>query len=170
MASNLKQTRIQQKQRFLRLLSERKAALLAQGANEEKIKKDRAVKHLLAEIKRTGSAIASIGSREQVIQTAKLQRQEKIAKAAEEAPKAKRGKQKTEVEVLRSSTALYEETLLSKTILSSQQVSIAPEWGRMGICNSPNTPSRRHVHGIGRQSVCTGSFAHFPSRVRQGCP
>ena len=96
MASNLKQTRIQQKQRFLRLLSERKAALLAQGANEEKIKKDRAVKHLLAEIKRTGSAIASIGSREQVIQTAKLQRQEKITKAAEEAPKAKRGKQKTE--------------------------------------------------------------------------
>jgi hypothetical protein len=94
MASNLKQTRIQQKQRFLRLLSERKAALLAQGANEDKIKKDRAVKHLLAEIKRTSRAIASVDAREQIINKAKLQKQERAAQAAEEAPKAKKEKQK----------------------------------------------------------------------------
>jgi hypothetical protein len=94
MASNLKETRIQQKQRFLRLLSERKAALLAQGANEEKIKKDRAVKHLLAEIKRTSRAIASVDARENIINKAKLQRQERAAQAAQEAPKAKKEKQK----------------------------------------------------------------------------
>ena len=94
MASNLKETRIQQKQRFLRLFSERKAALLAQGANEEKIKKDRSVKHLLAEIKRTSRAIASVDARESIINKAKLQRQERAAQAAEEAPKAKKEKKK----------------------------------------------------------------------------
>jgi hypothetical protein len=94
MASNLKQTRIQQKQRLLRLLSERKAALIAQGANEEKIKKDSAVKHLLAEIKRTSRAIASVDARENIINRAKLQRQERAAQAAEEPP-AKKGKRKT---------------------------------------------------------------------------
>jgi hypothetical protein len=94
MASNLKQTRIQQKQRFLRLLAERKAALRAQGSNEEKINKDSAVKHLLAEIKRTSRALASVAAREQIINKAKLQKQERAAQAAEEAPKAKKEKQK----------------------------------------------------------------------------
>jgi hypothetical protein len=93
MASNVKQTRVQQKQRFLRLLAERKAALMAQGASEEKIRKDRAVKHLLAEIKRTSRAIASVDARENIINTAKLQRQERAAQIAE-TPKAKKGKQK----------------------------------------------------------------------------
>ena len=94
MASNVKQTRVQQKQRFLRLLAERKAALLAQGASEEKIRKDRAVKHLLAEIKRTSRAIASVEARENIINTAKLQRQERAAQAAEAPPKGKKEKQK----------------------------------------------------------------------------
>jgi hypothetical protein len=94
MASNLRQTRIKQKERFLRLLSERRAALLAQSANEEKIKKDRVVKHLLAEIKRTSRAIASVDARESIINKAKLQRQERAAQAAEAPPKAKKEKQK----------------------------------------------------------------------------
>ena len=94
MASNVKQTRVQQKQRFLRLLAERKSALRAQGASEEKIKKDSAVKHLLAEIKRTSRAIASVDARESIINKAKAQRQERAAQAAQEAPKAKKEKQK----------------------------------------------------------------------------
>ena len=33
----------------------------------------------------------------------------------------------------------------------------------MGVGKRLNTPSRRRLHGIGRQSVCTGSFPDFPA-------
>jgi hypothetical protein len=93
MASSLKQTRIQQKQRFLNQLAKRKAILIAQGADEATIRKDPVVKHLLAQIKRTSRAIASVETREQIINKAAVQKQERAAQAAEQVPKGKKEKQ-----------------------------------------------------------------------------
>ncbi|MCX5896194.1 MAG: hypothetical protein NTZ51_10245 [Proteobacteria bacterium] len=90
MASNVKQTREAQKEKFLKLLAQRKAQLLAQGVAKEKIVKDNVAKHLRAEIKRTSQAIASITARQQVIEKAKVQKQERAAQAAAEGPKAKK--------------------------------------------------------------------------------
>jgi len=95
MASSLKQTRIQQKQRFLNQLAKRKAILIAQGADEATIRKDPVVKHLLAQIKRTSRAIASVETREQIINKAAVQKQERAAQAAEQVPKGKKEKQPT---------------------------------------------------------------------------
>lgn len=95
MASSLKQTRIQQKQRFLNQLAKRKSALRAQGADEDTIRKDPVVKHLLAQIKRTSRAIAALNAREQVISKAAVQKQERAAQAAEQIPKGKKEKQPT---------------------------------------------------------------------------
>ena len=75
MGSNKKQTRLLQKAKFEKLLAERKALLLEKGVIESKLKKDKVVKHLQAELNRAVSAIASIDAREKVIEKAKIKKQ-----------------------------------------------------------------------------------------------
>ena len=95
MGSNKKQTRLLQKAKFESLLAERKALLLEKGVDENKLKKDKAVKHLQAELNRTVSAIASIDARENVIEKAKIKKQKN---AEEKASKPKTKKKKSEAE------------------------------------------------------------------------
>lgn len=95
MGSNKKQTRLLQKAKFEKLLAERKALLLEKGVNENKLKKDKAVKHLQAELNRVVSAIASIDAREKVIEKAKIKKQKN---AEEKAAKPKLKKKKAETE------------------------------------------------------------------------
>ena len=95
MGSNKKQTRLLQKAKFEKLLAERKALLLEKGVNESKLKKDKAVKHLQAELNRAVSAIASIDAREKVIEKAKIKKQKN---AEEKAAKPKSKKKKAETE------------------------------------------------------------------------
>jgi hypothetical protein len=94
MPSNLKQTRILQKEKLLHQLSQRKAALVAKGLDGEKLRKDTIIKRLLADIKRTSQAIASIDAREKVITGARQQKLEKVQKAAAEAAEPKKKKEK----------------------------------------------------------------------------
>lgn len=95
MGSNKKQTRLLQKAKFEKLLAERKALLLEKGVNKSKLKKDKAVKHLQAELNRVVSAIASIDAREKVIEKAKIKKQKN---AEEKAAKPKSKKKKAETE------------------------------------------------------------------------
>ena len=95
MGSNKKQTRLLQKAKFEKLLAERKALLLEKGVNENMLKKDKAVKHLQAELNRAVSAIASIDAREKVIEKAKIKKQKN---AEEKAAKPKSKKKKAETE------------------------------------------------------------------------
>jgi hypothetical protein len=94
MGSNVKQTRIQQKEKLLRQLNQRKAILVGKGADGDTLKKDNIIKHLLADLKRASRAIASIEAREKVITVARQQKLEKAQKSAAEAaePKKKKGK------------------------------------------------------------------------------
>jgi len=64
---------------------------------------------------------------------------------------------------------LESKPLLSKTILNPGAFQALLEWGNMGLLRSPKTPSRRQQHDTSGQSVCTGSFNHFSSRVSQRC-
>ena len=95
MGSNKKQTRLLQKAKFEKLLAERKALLLEKGVIESKLKKDKAVKHLQAELNRAVSAIASIDAREKVIEEARIKKQKN---AEEKASKPKTKKKKAEAE------------------------------------------------------------------------
>ncbi|MBW2222134.1 MAG: hypothetical protein KAR43_05670 [Deltaproteobacteria bacterium] len=95
MGSNKKQTRLLQKAKFEKLLAERKALLLGKGVIESKLKKDKVVKHLQAELNRAVSAIASIDAREKVIEKAKIKKQKN---AEEKAVKPKSKKKKAETE------------------------------------------------------------------------
>ncbi len=97
MASSLKQTRVRQKQRLLNQLAKRKAALIAAGADEEKIRKDTVVKHLLAQIKRTSRAIAAVEVRQKIMNAVAVQKREQAAQAAEQLPKGKKEKQRIPV-------------------------------------------------------------------------
>ncbi len=94
MGSNLKQTRLMQKERLLNQLAQRKARLMEQGVDSEKLKKDKILKHLLAELKRTSKAVASIEAREKVITTVKQQKLEKAQQAVAEATEPKKKKEK----------------------------------------------------------------------------
>lgn len=95
MGSNKKETRLLQKAKFETLLAERKALLLEKGVHENKLKKDKAVKHLQAELNRTVRAIVSIEAREKVIQEATIKKQRH---AEEKAVKPKSKKKEAETQ------------------------------------------------------------------------
>jgi hypothetical protein len=82
MPSKTMQTREEQKSRFLQQSEIRRKALLDQGFEETRIKKDSHFKHLNAKIKQINSAIARIAFLED--QTRKLQekKQQKLEEAA----------------------------------------------------------------------------------------
>ena len=95
MGSNKKQTRLLQKAKFEKLLAKRKTLLLEMGVQEDKLKKDKVVKHLQAELNRTNSAIVSIDAREKVIEKEKIKKQKLLEEKAAK-PKTKKKKSETE--------------------------------------------------------------------------
>ena len=93
MGSNQKATRQRQKETLEQKLAGRKAALAEKGIAGQEIRKDPLVKSIQADIKRTIQAIASIDSRNRIIEKAKATKQQNAANKAA-SPKSK--KQKTE--------------------------------------------------------------------------
>ena len=86
-----------QKAKFEKLLAERKALLLEKGVHDDKLKKDKVVKHLQAELNRTFSAITAIDARQKVIEKAKIKKEKH---AEEKAAKPKSKKKKAESETI----------------------------------------------------------------------
>ncbi len=96
MGSNKKQTRLLQKEKFEKQLAERKDFLLKKGVDEKNLKKDKAVKHLQAEINKAMRAIASIDARSKVIEEARLKKQKNAEKKKEDKTKSKKKKAEPE--------------------------------------------------------------------------
>jgi len=91
MTSKNKDTRAAQIEKYQGQLEKKKAALEKDGLKTEEINKDKTVKHLKAEIRRTKNAIAFIEDREKTFQKAKKAKADKANKPAE-GTKDKKGK------------------------------------------------------------------------------
>ena len=98
MGSNKKQTRLLQKEKFEQLLAERKTLLLGKGVDGQKLKKDKVVRHLQAEINKTVKAIAAIDARDKLIEKARIQKQKNAEKKKEAKLKPKKKKAEPEPE------------------------------------------------------------------------
>ena len=82
MASKNKDTRAAQIKKYQGQLEKKKAELEKEGYKAEEINKDKTVKHLKAEIRRTKNAIAFIENREKTLQAAKKTKEDKANKPA----------------------------------------------------------------------------------------
>src|SRR5210317_1549145 len=91
MTSKNKDTRSEQIVKFQQELEKKKAELEKDGLKDEEINKDKTVKHLKAEIRRTKNAIAFIENREKTLQEAKKDKTDKANKPATD-KKSKKGK------------------------------------------------------------------------------
>jgi hypothetical protein len=91
MTSKNKDTRASQIEKHQEQLENKKAELEKDGLKAEEINKDKTVKHLKAEIRRTKNAIAFIENREKTLQEAKKAKADKANKAATD-KKGKKGK------------------------------------------------------------------------------
>ena len=94
MGSNRKEVRELQKQRLEQQLTARREKLAAAGLSDAQQKKDRALQHLQAEIKRSARAIASIEGLRTTVDGARRQKLERAEKAAVEGPEKKKKKEK----------------------------------------------------------------------------
>ena len=101
MTSKNKVTRASQIEKYQQQLENKKAALEKDGLKEEELNKDKTVKHLKAEIRRTKNAIAFIENREKTLQEAKKakevkankpEKDKKDKKSKKEAPKEQKNK------------------------------------------------------------------------------
>jgi hypothetical protein len=84
MTSKNKDTRASQIEKYQRQLEKKKAGLEKDGLKVEEINKDKTVKHLKAEIRRSKNAIAFIGNREKTLQEAKKAKEDKANKPAKD--------------------------------------------------------------------------------------
>ncbi len=84
MGSKNKEIRTEQIEKYQQLLNKRTEELEKSGLQTDQINKDKHVKHLKAEIKRTKNAIAFIDKREQTKKDAKKTKADKAAKPAAE--------------------------------------------------------------------------------------
>ena len=80
MTSKNKDTRVAQIEKYQGQLEMKKAELEKDGLKAEEINKDKTVKHLKAEIRRTKNAIAFIVNREKTLQAAKKAKEDKAYK------------------------------------------------------------------------------------------
>lgn len=90
MGSNRKDIRESQKQKFEAQLAARKELLVQQGLTDAQQKKDKVLKHLQAEVKRSTKAVASIEKLRAVVEGAHQKKVDAAAKAAAEGPKKKK--------------------------------------------------------------------------------
>ena len=84
MTSKNKDTRASQIEKYQGQLENKKAELEKDGLKPEEINKDKTVKHLKAEIRRTKNAIAFIDNREKTLQEAKKAKADKANKPTED--------------------------------------------------------------------------------------
>ena len=91
MASKNKEIRASQIEKYQGQLEKKKAKLGKDGLKPEEINKDKTVKHLKAEIRRTKNAIAFIDNREKTFQEAQKAKADKANKPATD-KKDKKGK------------------------------------------------------------------------------
>ena len=82
MASKNKDIRISQIEKYQQQLEKKKSALEKEGFKAKEINKDKTIKHLKAEIRRTKNAISSIEKREITILESKKAKEDKTAKPA----------------------------------------------------------------------------------------
>ena len=82
MTSKNKDTRAAQIEKYQGQLEKKKAELEKDGIKAEEINKDKTIKHLKAEIRRTKNAIAFIENREKTLQAAKKAKEDKANKPA----------------------------------------------------------------------------------------
>jgi hypothetical protein len=80
MTSKNKDTRAAQIEKYQGQLEKKKADLEKDGLKTEEINKDKTVKHLKAEIRRTKNAIAFIENREKTLQESKKAKADKASK------------------------------------------------------------------------------------------
>ena len=101
MASKNKDIRASQIEKYQGQLEKKKAGLENDGLKAEEVNKDKTVKHLKAEIRRTKNAIAFIENREKTLQKAKKAKEDKTnkpekdnkdKKSKKEAPKEEKNK------------------------------------------------------------------------------
>jgi hypothetical protein len=84
MTSKNKDTRAAQIEKYKGQLEKKKAELEKDGLKAKEINKDKTVKHLKAEIRRSKNAIAFIDNREKTLQEAKKAKADKANKPAED--------------------------------------------------------------------------------------
>jgi hypothetical protein len=84
MTSKNKDTRAAQIEKYQGQLEKKKAELEKDGLKAKEINKDKTVKHLKAEIRRSKNAIAFIDNREKTLQEAKKAKADKANKPAED--------------------------------------------------------------------------------------
>jgi hypothetical protein len=82
MTSKNKETRAAQIEKYKGQLEKKKAGLEKDGLKSEEINKDKTVKHLKAEIRRSKNAIAFIDNREKTLQESKKAKADKASKPA----------------------------------------------------------------------------------------
>lgn len=90
MASNSKDIRELQKQKFEAQLAARKELLAKKGLSEAQQKQDKVLQHLQAEMKRSARAIASIDKLRGIVAGARQKKLDAAAKAADQGPKKKK--------------------------------------------------------------------------------
>lgn len=84
MASKQKETRLAQIEKYQLLLTNRKTELQNKEHTEDEISKDKALKRLMAEIKRAKNAVSAIEKREKIQKDARKPKAEKPAKGSSE--------------------------------------------------------------------------------------
>jgi len=94
MTSKNKDTRAGQIEKYQGQLENKKAGLEKDGLKAEEINKDKTIKHLKAEIRRTKNAITFIEKREKTLQEAKKAKEDKAIKPATDKKDKKSKKEK----------------------------------------------------------------------------
>ena len=97
MTSKNKDTRAAQIEKYQGQLEKKKAGLEKDGLKAEEVNKDKTVKHLKAEIRRTINAIAFIENREKTLQESKKAKADKASKPASD-KKGKNSKKEEPIE------------------------------------------------------------------------